>query len=685
MRQNGVSLPLVIVSLLLTASPAIAAPGGGLLGGGMGGALPRDAAAELYAVGIVSDEVAGTITAEGAVDLTYGELRLQADRMVLTDGGDYLKASGNVRFQRKDEYLTGEAIEFSLKDETGIVHGARGFIADFYVTGKEIRKVGEKEYRIIKGSATACEQEVPDWKFASPDARVVIEEYIYAWHPTIWVKKVPVLYLPYLVVPIKTERATGLLVPSIAWSDGAGISYSQDFFWAMAENADTTVGLDFYQRKGVRLRLEFRHVLSAETAGSVSGSWIEDRKDEIERWRFRLDQRLNLGAGVRGVASVDIVSDEDYALAFGESLEERSRQDYDISASIRRRWGNLTASALVDIDRNVTGDYFLGRLPELTIDLGRSRLFTGGPAIEGRMLGATRFESHDEALPSEQMRLMADPKISWPVQPGPYMTLTPSFTWHQAWYSESKGGGSVSRSSPEAELAVTGPTVYRIFEGEAGGVRRRHLIEPRLSYRYRGGVDTSNLYRYDGRDALSEANECELALVNRLSSRKGEEASRDLLRFELRQRYDFRLQDDGNAATDPLAPLRIWLEAQPIPSVTFKAAAEYSHELSKFPQRSVELRYAGGGGNSMRVELRSSDDPDLSFLGVDARLELGRGWGLRYDGRYDLEAGKRIENRLGLGYKSQCWEVKATWTDRSDSSVFRLTLDLKNLGTVLTI
>jgi len=61
------------------------------------------------------------------------------------------------------------------------------------------------------------------------------------------------------------------------------------------------------------------------------------------------------------------------------------------------------------------------------------------------------------------------------------------------------------------------PSLVRIFDRPVLGHKLKHAIEPRLIYRFVGGVDNfADLIRFDERDILSDTNELEYAVIQRL-------------------------------------------------------------------------------------------------------------------------------------------------------------------------
>jgi LPS-assembly protein len=65
------------------------------------------------------------------------------------------------------------------------------------------------------------------------------------------------------------------------------------------------------------------------------------------------------------------------------------------------------------------------------------------------------------------------------------------------------------------------PAIDRVFDREIFGRKWKHVIEPRVVYDYVTGVsDFSRILRFDERDILSDTNEVEYAVVNRLYAKR---------------------------------------------------------------------------------------------------------------------------------------------------------------------
>ncbi len=96
-----------------------------------------------------------------------------------------------------------------------------------YIQGTKIERLGESDFRIEEGTFTTCNGEVPSWKFGASRMDVTLGGYARARNMIFYLKDIPSLYFPYMVYPAKTERESGLLIPSAGYSDKRGLSTTQ--------------------------------------------------------------------------------------------------------------------------------------------------------------------------------------------------------------------------------------------------------------------------------------------------------------------------------------------------------------------------------------------------------------------------------------------------------------------------
>jgi lipopolysaccharide assembly outer membrane protein LptD (OstA) len=98
-----------------------------------------------------------------------------------------------------------------------------------------------------------------------------------------YVFDVPVLYVPYGIFPIKTERQTGFLFPQFGQSTKDGFRYLQPFYWAISKSTDSTVSFDLETRTRYGFLGELRTKIDRDSDFRIDGSYFN------ETWRKNAD------------------------------------------------------------------------------------------------------------------------------------------------------------------------------------------------------------------------------------------------------------------------------------------------------------------------------------------------------------------------------------------------------------
>jgi LPS-assembly protein len=131
--------------------------------------------------------------------------------------------------------------------------------------------------------------------------------------------------------------------------------------------------------------------------------------------------------------------------------------------------------------------------------------------------------------------------------------LIPSIGIEETFYGETQGpdpsqpglnrviGTNIVRSSRDFSLDLVFPMLERIFPKKTiFGDKLKHVIEPRVTYRYVTGIGTDfdRFIRFDETDLLTNTNELELSLTNRLFAKRGDTVQ-EIFTWELTQKRYF--------------------------------------------------------------------------------------------------------------------------------------------------
>lgn len=185
---------------------------------------------------------------------------LFADHITYEKDSKIVHAVGNAVFVGKTALLQGSEMHFNLETRTGTIIGGRVSTDQFTLSGERINKLGEGRFQAHRAEYSTCKDCPQSWTMAAEDVDLQLEGYAYLSNVTAKVMDAPGVWLPYLIVPIKTKRQTGLLMPQFGFTD-EGFTLVQPFFWAINRSFDMTFGLGNYGGRGRRLEWEGRYAL----------------------------------------------------------------------------------------------------------------------------------------------------------------------------------------------------------------------------------------------------------------------------------------------------------------------------------------------------------------------------------------------------------------------------------------
>ena len=669
------------------------------------------------------------LVATGNVEVSRGTARLLADRVELNrDTGDVV-AQGRVIFYDGDDQLTGERIEYNVRTGTGVIYRGRILVAPAYrIAGERLERVGESVYHVRRGIFTTCEDDgSPAWSFRFGSATADLEDLIYGTNASFWAKGVPLVpFFPFFAAAIRRERQTGFLPPVFGTSGRRGFFAEIPFFWAISDSQDATLGLDFFERRGVGGSAEYRYILSERQRGGLGGFWVhESMQHNDDRGWGRLEHRWQIAPEFLFRADLYGVSDDGVLRLYEDSLQRRAAQRAESNVSLTRTlqdW-NFVSRVFVYQDLTTPHPVELQRLPELSIQGVRQPL----PGLPGVLyqVDASAIYFYRE-LGSDGTRADLRPRLSRPIPLAGYATLTPfaggrvtaydrtvtSTGFEHDIFIEHTDDTERVRQLAEfgADLETRAARVYAL--GGAGGFDALlHSIEPRVHYIRVLGKNLYSLPIWDERvDRVPEASWLEYSVTNRLRGRtvspEGTEPVRqELARFTVAHAYDIEGRRWGNLAGD--------LTVQPTKVLRFRGDVSYNVEHGTFVAGTTDVAVtlpvvtATVGTRFDRrtpfvpdwVEIPGTYNPGLplperatvNFLQGSIAAEVSKNLTLRVSTNYDARTDTFVESRFGADFKFQCWALVVEYINRSPEfagktadNEFRFSLNLLGVGGVLS-
>lgn len=323
-----------LATALLLGSPPRAQPLADLQAG-------TDAPVALVADEILFDEVQGTLTAQGQVEIYQGARTLTASRIVYDSRTERIVAEGPLSLRDGDgTVLLADAAELDADLREGIVRGARALIGGRSGTLAAAR--GERidgRYSVLSRAVyTACEvcaaAPVPLWQIRA--RRVIhdeVERMVHYESAVFDVLGVPVAWLPVFSHPDPTvTRKSGLLPPTFRQSSRFGFAVELPWFVAIDASRDVTLTPLITSRDGPILGAEYRQRFDGDGRIDIAASVgaLTTGADDRRELRSHLlssgefdGSGLLPGDGARYGFRAEAVSDPDYMLRYGFSEQDR--------------------------------------------------------------------------------------------------------------------------------------------------------------------------------------------------------------------------------------------------------------------------------------------------------------------------------------------------------------------------
>ncbi|MEO8504730.1 MAG: LPS assembly protein LptD, partial [Acidobacteriota bacterium] len=471
-------------------------------------------------------------TASGSVEIKYEDYDIKADSVTVDLGKKLATAVGHVVIDQGARRLTGDQAMFDLETKTGILQQASAYLEpDYYFSGTTIRKTGDDTYEVEHGTFTSCKGDSPAWSFRMSHANVRVEGYAHIKNLSLRVKKAPVLYLPYLVWPVKKERASGLLVPQFGYTNLRGGYLGLSYYQVLGRSYDTTLLIDGYEKGYYGFGDEFRYQPSAGTKGLFRGYVVHDPVTNEARWKVSLDQETtDLPWGLRGVINFRDYSDFNFFRDFERDLRQTTQRTLYSQGFVSGSWGAQSINLSVD-DRQTfitdTSTLHLQKLPSLEYRVRALRLF--GAPLYLDLVSSASYLSLDRggSQIGKYSRVDAAPSISAPLSTIPWFSLSVNAGGHATSYGDSVTpttgaftGDGLTRVLATAGMQAVGPSFSKIFDSPGGKYKIKHVIEPRWQYSYLGTFDQANeIPLFDEIDQQNSTNQGRVTLVNRFLAR----------------------------------------------------------------------------------------------------------------------------------------------------------------------
>ncbi len=515
----------------------------------------------------------------GSARIFYRSWILSADEITFDSASGAATAEGHVSLEggANDEHIEATRAEYNVQTEVGSFYNVVGttglrprgrnvkLISDnpFVFTGKLVEKRGPGRYVVHDGTVTSCQVPQPNWQFHAARVAVEVAGDARIYNSTFRIRGIPVFYFPFATHPVKREpHESGFLIPHVGHSSRKGAVLGDAYYWAIDRSTDLTIGGEYYSRRGWAQHGNFRWRPSDTSFLDITYFGVSDREHQGGE-----DVHLNgeglIPWGFRGVADIEYLSKYTFRSAFSETfsqaVDSEVRSKIFLSKSNRGFFYNAEVGRYQNFQSTTPGDVVtILHAPGFEISgmdhqLGNSQ-FLG--SFDGAVEGLSRSEPSFRTA-NLVGRFDFHPSVALPLHWQGW-SLRPELGFRSTLYTQqllpSKSvnmptDDALNRKAFEASVDLRPPAFERVFQKEIFGRKLKHVLEPSLTYRYVTGVDDfDRVLRFDSRDILSNTNEIEYGLTQRVyakGGKSGEEECHDL------EGYLIGVQGESRSAKHP--------------------------------------------------------------------------------------------------------------------------------------
>ena len=488
-----------------------------------------------------------------------------AEGHVLLEGGPY------------DEHIEAQHATYNLRTQAGHFIQVNGTIgmkkkgvrmmltsaSPFALAGKTADKTGPGHYIVYDGTITTCRLARPKWAFDARKAVVDAGANAQIYFSSFRIMGIPIFYFPYATHPVEKERQSGFSIPDFATSSIKGEIFGESAYWAINRSMDLSVTPQYYTKRGWAPRGEFRARPTESSFVDLSYDAVFDHgycptatpcaPDAIVKQGGQ-DVKLDAGSlfpgDFRGVASIDYLTSYVYRLAFNDVFTEAVNSEvksqaflsrmtsgfsYDLMTERYQDYESTDAGDVVTVNHapsveSASVDQQLGRSPFYwSYDAALDGLSRSEPPCSPLSASSLTCTFEPKVRTGDTARIDVTPELSLPVLFGGW-SLRPALDLHETFYSRqtiatnatgAAVDNAINRKAIEGSVELRPPPLERIFGHTLLGRKWKHVIEPNAIYRYVTGVDNfGQILRFDERDILSDTNEVEYGVVNRLYAKR---------------------------------------------------------------------------------------------------------------------------------------------------------------------
>src|SRR3954469_2814209 len=185
---------------------------------------------------------------------------LEAGSITYRRSSCVLDATGDPKLFDRGQVMVGEGIRYDTCVRRGVISDALTNFTEgstvWFLRGNVSQDSSASRIFAASSEITSCDLPVPHYHFSGKEVKWVSANVLVARPVVLYVRDVPILWLPFMFQDMRPGRHSGILIPQFGFNDliRPNRSYNRQitnlgYYWAPNEYVDLTARLDWYSNR----------------------------------------------------------------------------------------------------------------------------------------------------------------------------------------------------------------------------------------------------------------------------------------------------------------------------------------------------------------------------------------------------------------------------------------------------
>lgn len=303
---------------------------------------------KLKAQEVLYDKENNLITAINSVEIEYKDIILKTEKLTydLNNNLIYIDTQTHLNY-RGDEIFLNKLV-YDIKNESIKIVDFYGYYQPYYSFSKEC--VLEKDvYKLTNAKITHCNLKKPHYYFASRRVKIYPQDKLILYSPSLIIRGITVLWLPYYRVSLKPSKDQLLVEPG--YESDKGIIAKVKYTRKLTDEKEFRVMVDAYSNVSVAVGTEYRYS-SKSNNGVFYTYYADEYKTKKNRWSLMLNNNYKLPLNLSLKSNLEFINDKQVYYYYNKENWFLIKKD--LNSSISLSWETQKASSRISYLRTDT-------------------------------------------------------------------------------------------------------------------------------------------------------------------------------------------------------------------------------------------------------------------------------------------------------------------------------------------